>query len=483
MKRILVSALLALSSLAFGATLAPVQLLNPAGSSAGQAIVSTGPSSAPGWSNVIASGLVAQAANTVLANATGSTATPTAFAMPSCIASDNALRWAPGSGFTCANAIALKSSGLNQFAATTSAQLAGVISDETGTGALVFGTNPTLGAMVATGQVSLGGTAGAEALRAVTTASAVNWLQVQGATTGNGPILYAQGADTNISMGINAKGSGSLFMNTGGGPQVIIANTANAVNWLQLTGSPTNNGATISAQGSDTNINLNANAKGTGAIVMNTGGGTQVVIPSTAGATRYLTLTGSNGGNPTIGASAGSVAFGSNVVVQGGTIDNTTIGGSTPAAGTFTTLKGNSLAKVYATNTSAQSIANNAATTVTGWTTTFDANSNFNASTGTFTAPASAYYQVCSQTAYGTMTGGGGVGIATEIFGNGVQLASGYAPYPTTSTFGVIPAAVCSLVSLTSGQTVVIKAYQNSGGAVALANNANANYLSIVQVP
>lgn len=34
---------------------------------------------------------------------------------------------------------------LSQFAATTSAQLAGVISDETGTGVLVFGTNPTLG--------------------------------------------------------------------------------------------------------------------------------------------------------------------------------------------------------------------------------------------------------------------------------------------------------------------------------------------------
>src|SRR5689334_6224072 len=33
---------------------------------------------------------------------------------------------------------------LSQFAATTSAELAGVISDETGTGALVFGTGPTL---------------------------------------------------------------------------------------------------------------------------------------------------------------------------------------------------------------------------------------------------------------------------------------------------------------------------------------------------
>jgi hypothetical protein len=39
---------------------------------------------------------------------------------------------------------ALTSGNLSQFAATTSAQLAGVISDETGTGALVFATSPTL---------------------------------------------------------------------------------------------------------------------------------------------------------------------------------------------------------------------------------------------------------------------------------------------------------------------------------------------------
>lgn len=39
---------------------------------------------------------------------------------------------------------ALTSSGLGQFSATSSAELAGVISDETGSGALVFGTSPTL---------------------------------------------------------------------------------------------------------------------------------------------------------------------------------------------------------------------------------------------------------------------------------------------------------------------------------------------------
>lgn len=49
MKRFFVLVLSLCASLAFGATTVPVQLLNPTGSSAGQAIVSTGSSSAPAW--------------------------------------------------------------------------------------------------------------------------------------------------------------------------------------------------------------------------------------------------------------------------------------------------------------------------------------------------------------------------------------------------------------------------------------------------
>ncbi|HDR8987719.1 TPA: hypothetical protein QDA93_000278 [Burkholderia vietnamiensis] len=194
-------------------------------------------------------------------------------------------------------------------------------------------TSFSAGAGFFTGQVSLGGSAGAEALRAVTTASAVNWLQVQGNTAGNAPILSVQGSDANASLGLYSKGSGSFYFGTGGGArtQAVITDTANSVNWLQLTGAPTNNGVTISAQGNDTNVNLNANAKGTGAIVMNTGGGTQAVVSSTAGANRYLTFTGSNGGNPTIGASAGRVA-----ITPG--LDASPIGAVTPSTGAFTNL-------------------------------------------------------------------------------------------------------------------------------------------------
>jgi hypothetical protein len=46
--------------------------------------------------------------------------------------------------FGTGGTVAYTSMGLGSFASTTSAQLAGVISDETGSGALVFGTSPTL---------------------------------------------------------------------------------------------------------------------------------------------------------------------------------------------------------------------------------------------------------------------------------------------------------------------------------------------------
>ena len=49
--------------------------------------------------------LATQAANTVLANATGSAASPAAFAMPSCNTSASALTWTSSTGFTCNSAV------------------------------------------------------------------------------------------------------------------------------------------------------------------------------------------------------------------------------------------------------------------------------------------------------------------------------------------------------------------------------------------
>lgn len=82
------------------------------------------------------------AANSIYANFTASLAAPAIFTFSNCSGANQASNFTTGTGFGCVSNIALTTAGLNQFSATTSAQLAGVISDGTGTGSLVFNTSP-----------------------------------------------------------------------------------------------------------------------------------------------------------------------------------------------------------------------------------------------------------------------------------------------------------------------------------------------------
>lgn len=136
--------LMLISLSAFSVTLNPIQLLNPTGSTSGQVIVSSGASSAPAWGTVPIGDLSPVASDSVLTNATGSIAAATAFSMPSCSASGNALKWTTNTGFGCVTALGITANPLSQFSSTTSSQLSGIISDETGTGSLVFATSPVL---------------------------------------------------------------------------------------------------------------------------------------------------------------------------------------------------------------------------------------------------------------------------------------------------------------------------------------------------
>ncbi|RQR94561.1 hypothetical protein DIE04_19095 [Burkholderia sp. Bp8994] len=92
--------------------------------------------------------LATQAANTILANATGSVASPAAVAMPSCSGSSNALGWSSGSGPVCNSSINAATLGGATFAAP------GPIGSTTpGTGAfttLTSSSTTTLGATRAT---------------------------------------------------------------------------------------------------------------------------------------------------------------------------------------------------------------------------------------------------------------------------------------------------------------------------------------------
>lgn len=133
--------------------------------------------------------------------------------------------------------------------------------------------------------------------------SAVNWLRATGSITGNYPILSAQGTDTNIGLNLQTKGTGSIYLETNGAVvQCVIDHTASAVNAIHLTGSATGSNAVLSVQGSDSNPGLNIQTKGSGSINLQTNlGTTQFQITHTASAVNFFTATGiSAGGSPAI---------------------------------------------------------------------------------------------------------------------------------------------------------------------------------------
>ncbi|MGV7245055.1 hypothetical protein [Caballeronia sp. M23-90] len=157
MKRILVGALLALLSCASDATtLSPISLLNPAGSASGQVIASTGPSSAPAWTTITPAAIGGLKASNNLSDVASATAALTNLGgLSTTAAASTYLTQANAtSTYATISNLALKAAlaaPLSQFAATSSAQLAGVISDETGSGSLVFGTSPAIATPAITG--------------------------------------------------------------------------------------------------------------------------------------------------------------------------------------------------------------------------------------------------------------------------------------------------------------------------------------------
>jgi hypothetical protein len=134
MKRLIGAVIALFAHSSFGATLTPVQLINPVGSTAGQAILSAGPNTAPAWGTITLSGVTG-----TLAIANGGTGAT----------SSAAARTSLGAAATA--------SPLSQFATTTSAQLASIISDETGGGSLVFSASPTFTGTVSAAAITASG--------------------------------------------------------------------------------------------------------------------------------------------------------------------------------------------------------------------------------------------------------------------------------------------------------------------------------------
>lgn len=138
----------------------------------------------------------------------------------------------------------------------------------------------------------VGGSAGAESLRVVPVDGSTRYVKIVGSNGGDPTISTSAG-----NLSISPPG-GAVYLGSG-------------ANFLKVNGNSTTQPVIIDPVGSDSDISLLLSSKGSGAIQLVTGtwSAPQVVVGHTASANRYITLTGSNGGNPTIGTNAGGLTI------------------------------------------------------------------------------------------------------------------------------------------------------------------------------
>jgi hypothetical protein len=163
------------------------------------------------------------------------------------------------------------------------------------------------------------------------TASTVNYAQATGAATGSGPTLSAQGSDTNIDFNIATKGTGILSFYTRAALQTIVAGQSSAVNYLQLKGQTTGNYPTVSVAGSDANVGLDLITKGTGPVRLRTGSSSdiQFSVANVDSAVNYIQANGATTTNwPTLLATGSDTNVTFNFVTKGTGVHNFGTGGA-----------------------------------------------------------------------------------------------------------------------------------------------------------
>jgi hypothetical protein len=169
---------------------------------------------------------------------------------------------------------------------------------------------------------------------------------------------------------------------------------------------------------------------------------------------------------------------GCNTAVNAATLGGATfaapgaIGSGTAGTGAFTTLSASGNDALLYQTSNAQSFTSGTLATVTTWTKVSDRlNANFNATTGTFTAPATGYCQVSGHLQWASAAGVVDSVVEMSIVADGVAVANGQTWIQATGSTD-LTCSVSAVVSLTAGQTIVVQGEQNSGSTRALSGAA-----------
>ena len=119
-------------------------------------------------------------------------------------------------------------------------------------------------------------------------ASAVNYLLLANGSAGNGTLIQSLGADTDVNMTYSTKGVGSFWFANSTSNLMTVTGPASAVNYFRVTAATTGNRVSLGATGSDTDVSLSLNTKGSGTVQAN---GVDVVTTSGTQTLTNKTLT------------------------------------------------------------------------------------------------------------------------------------------------------------------------------------------------
>jgi hypothetical protein len=119
---------------------------------------------------------------------------------------------------------------------------------------------------IASGNISMGGAPGAHALAITTPAGTVNQVTVSGSVVGGTPSLAATGTEANIPLALSAKNIAPIRLNSRGNIALEVNAVATPVNFVRINGAGAGTPPQVTAQGTDTNVNLLLLGKGSGAV-------------------------------------------------------------------------------------------------------------------------------------------------------------------------------------------------------------------------